>query len=207
MLRLFVEAVHQARQPSICQRQVYIDKKNTAGYCAKVENKIIYSVPKPSLSVVWTQQGSGPRTEEGKGLHKWKWRMGATWRSTPPPHVNGDMPRPYHHPVNSLQCVNDNPEQRWPQCATILFIYESEWESSVVCSHTNDTLPTDKHVPHLHVKFDVNFSTNKKWINVACASTNEKTLVNNTSSQYIQLPESAAFGNPKPSHDYRRYNL
>lgn len=41
------------------------------------------------------------------------------------PCVNGDMPRPYHRPVNCLQCLNDNPKQRQQQCGLILFSVEA----------------------------------------------------------------------------------
>lgn len=40
-----------------------------------------YSVPFQATFAVWTQQ----EADQGKGLHQWKWRMGATLRSAPPP--------------------------------------------------------------------------------------------------------------------------
>lgn len=68
--------------------------------------------------------------------------MGEAKRSTPPPWVNGAMAKPYHTPVNCLQCLNDSPKQRRPQCIPVLFYRESEceWEASIICIHTKDHL-------------------------------------------------------------------
>lgn len=64
----------------LCQRYKVIFKLNSFSTICTIQ-----SYPNSSKSAVWTQQGTGHRTEQGKGLYKWKWRMGATRRSTPPP--------------------------------------------------------------------------------------------------------------------------
>lgn len=76
----------------------------------------------------------------GGKVQKVKMRDGNRSQVISAPCVNGDMPRPYHHPVNCLQCLNDNPQQRRQQCTPMLFSCESVCESSVVCSPTKDNM-------------------------------------------------------------------
>lgn len=99
-------------------------------------NDTVQSYPNLSIFAAWTQQGREERTLKVK----MKDRSSSEVNSTPC--VNGDMPRPYHYPVNWLQCLNDNPKQRQQQCAPFLFNCESECESGVVCHHTKDNLTT-----------------------------------------------------------------
>lgn len=76
-------------------------------------------------------------SRSGKRSSSMKMKDGSNPEVSSTPCVNGDMPRPCHHPVKSSQCANENQKQRRQQCPRMLFSPDSECESSLVPSKVN----------------------------------------------------------------------